>query len=235
MPPTSVDPAHADARSLPSPPLVALAGWLVPGAGYWLIGQRARALVVGVTILTLFFSGILLGGVRAIQVPGYGEDGGRLYAVVEKRRVSEDRVLVSSTVKEHKVGQETPGGVWVGTHIRMLLPEIGNKPWSICQVMAGPAALASGAWSVWASRPVVHEDKSISPAPGVLSHSRVNEIAVLYTAVAGMLNLLTMIDAAGRADEAMAARSGQHSRLVGAMMFLFRRGGGGGNAARRAR
>ena len=37
------------------------------------------------------------------------------------------------------------------------------------------------------------------PPVGAKSHARVNEIGVLYTAVAGMLNLLAMIDAAHRA------------------------------------
>ena len=30
---------------MPPPPLVALAGWFVPGAGYVMIGQRARGVV----------------------------------------------------------------------------------------------------------------------------------------------------------------------------------------------
>ncbi len=39
-----------------------------------------------------------------------------------------------------------------------------------------------------------------------MSHSRVNEIAVLYTAVAGMLNLLAMIDASHRANHSEAKK-----------------------------
>ena len=49
------------------PPIVTLAGWLVPGAGYWLIGQRARAITVGVTILVLFICGLLIGGMRVLE------------------------------------------------------------------------------------------------------------------------------------------------------------------------
>ena len=86
-------------------------------------------------------------------------------------------------------------GPWVATDARALLGEVGSKPWSICQVMTGPLAMAAGAWSVQASRPVDDGE----PA-GVLSHSRINEIAVLYTAVAGMLNLLVIIDSAARAS-----------------------------------
>jgi hypothetical protein len=78
--------------------------------------------------------------------------------------------------------------------MRGLLGEVGGKPWSICQVMSGPLAVAAGACSVQASR--APDD---SEPAGVLSHSRINEIAVLYTAVAGMLNLLVIIDSAARA------------------------------------
>src|SRR5215213_9083568 len=67
------------AGRMPSPPVVALAAWALPGAGYWLVGERARALIVGFTIIALFVAGLLIGGVRVLQVPGYGEDGGRVY------------------------------------------------------------------------------------------------------------------------------------------------------------
>lgn len=187
------DPAAvpSDVSSMPPAPLVAIAGWLVPGAGYWLIGHRARALVVGVTIITLFLAGTLIGGVRAIQVPGYGEDGGRLY------------IEPGGRIREQLPGRAQPSNQWVMTDSRAVLGEIGNKPWSICQVMTGPVALLGGAASVRASRPVeVGEMRRPGEAPGVLSHSRINEIAVLYTAVAGMLNLLAMIDAAARAGYA---------------------------------
>jgi hypothetical protein len=43
--------AAASSSAAHPPPLVALAGWLLPGAGYWLIGQKVRAVTVGVTIL----------------------------------------------------------------------------------------------------------------------------------------------------------------------------------------
>src|SRR6478609_5628989 len=52
-------------------PLVGLASWILPGAGYWLIGQRARAVTVGFTIIALFLLGLLIGGVRSLEVPGY--------------------------------------------------------------------------------------------------------------------------------------------------------------------
>ena len=57
------------------PPLVALAGWLLPGAGYWLIGERVRAVTVGVTILVVFTLGILIAGIRVVQAPDMSGPG----------------------------------------------------------------------------------------------------------------------------------------------------------------
>lgn len=151
-------------RTVP-PPLVALAGWLVPGAGYWVIGQRARGLVVGVTIVLLFLSGLLIGGVRAMEVPAYDQYG--RYAAPQRG--------------------------WVR--------ELAQRPWFLAQVLTGPIGLGGAAASNWAARPA--EDRNMASGygepRGALSHGRINEIAVLYTAVAGLLNLLAIIDAAHRA------------------------------------
>lgn len=206
----AVSTAASSHAPKPPAPLVALAAWLLPGAGYWLIGQRARAITVGATIITLFLAGTLIGGVRAIQVPGYGEEGGKLYVNRERDELSDGRRVIVDRVREHRVGGTQPDGEPVVTNLGALLRDVGNKPWAICQVMTGPVAFVGGAASVRASRPVeTLEDRDgedgdvvtrqLGAAPGVLSHSRVNEIAVLYTAVAGMLNLLAIIDASARA------------------------------------
>src|SRR5262245_16913314 len=71
----------ANRRTRLPAPLVALAGWLVPGAGYWIIGERARALVVLVSIVTLYVLGLLIAGVRVVEVPGYGKHGYQLQLV----------------------------------------------------------------------------------------------------------------------------------------------------------
>jgi hypothetical protein len=214
MPLPESDPAAASQSSTPSPAVVAIAGWLLPGAGYWLVGHRARALVAGVTIIILFMSGILIGGVRSIQVPSYGENGGPLHLWHELKeehdysankqvfvRTGRSRIDERAPFDDDRNHRRSELGPAVVTDLKMLVGDVANKPWSICQVLAGPVAIANGAWSVWASRgPVLANGKVDSP--GQLSHSRVNEIAVLYTAVAGMLNLIVIIDAAARAAHA---------------------------------
>ena len=129
------------------PPIVALATWVVPGSGYWLIGQRGRALTVGITIIILFILGMLIGGVRVVDVPNG---------------------VLSNPVSA-----------------------VSQKPWFVGQILAGPITLIASS--------IGHDDAYFA------SHSRMNEVGTLYTAVAGMLNLLAIIDAAYRAGHNGAA------------------------------
>lgn len=126
---------------MPPAPMTALLGWLIPGAGYWVLGERARGMIVCLTVLAVFTMGALIGGLRLVDAP---------------TELSAAALL--------------------------------DKPWFIGQVLAGPvsvaAAIAAG-----------HVD------PMRVSHGRSWEIGTLYTAVAGMLNLLALIDATHRAAQ----------------------------------
>ncbi len=126
------------------PPLVALAAWIIPGGGYWMIRQRDRGTVVGVTILLLFVLGILIGGVRVVEAPP-------------------------------------------------AISQILQRPWFIGQFLVGPIGLIAAWISNGLGTSAAYAD--------VVSHSRINEIGTLYTAVAGMLNLMAIIDAAWRAGQ----------------------------------
>jgi hypothetical protein len=44
-----------------------VAAWLAPGLGHWQIGEKARGVVLGLTVYLLFAGGLLLGGIRAIN------------------------------------------------------------------------------------------------------------------------------------------------------------------------
>jgi hypothetical protein len=45
----------------------ALAGWLLPGLGHWLIGQRRRGGVLMLTLLLLWAAGLTVGGISVID------------------------------------------------------------------------------------------------------------------------------------------------------------------------
>lgn len=44
------------------PALAWILGWLLPGAGHWYLGQRARGAVLGAALVSCFAAGVLIGG-----------------------------------------------------------------------------------------------------------------------------------------------------------------------------
>lgn len=155
----------ADRSNAVPAPLVALCGWLVPGLGYALIGQRARAVVAGGAIVLTFLLGLLIGGVRVVDVPGYDASGSR------------------------KPVRNTNGLAVADSWALKAAPfdELLNKPWYIAQTLVGPI----NGLATWGS---------LSAAAGGhhTSTARLFDIGTLYTAVAGMLNLLVILDATYR-------------------------------------
>jgi hypothetical protein len=72
--------------------------------------------------------------------------------------------------------------------------EIVNKPWYIAQVLTGPLNVVASVASVHAA------ERGVRP-----STARTFDIGTLYTAVAGMLNLLVIMDSIYLGSRATAA------------------------------
>lgn len=116
----------------------ALAAWLVPGLGHYLLGQRRRGLILAVSIGLLWLGGLLIGGVGAI-----------------------DRTA--------------------------------HPAWFLGQMLVSPSVIVEyyhvRLRTAGRDEPMPGEDPAYRP-----SFARTNEQGVLYTALAGMLNLLAVID-----------------------------------------
>jgi hypothetical protein len=115
-----------------NPPLIGLAAWALPGLGHWLLGQRSRAIVLCITVMLTYWTGVAVGGIRYTVDP------------------------------------------------------TGNTLWFLAQTGAGPQVIALyGA--------TAHKDLPAAvPWPD-------SDIAVIYAGVAGLLNMLVILDAIGRA------------------------------------
>lgn len=119
-------------------PGAAVAAWILPGLGHFILGQRQRGAILCVTIGVLWLSGMIIGGI---------------------------------SVFDHR---EHPA-------------------WFVGQMLMSP--------SVIMDQTIIHKLKPL-PGPTVPesypayepSFGRVNEQGVLYTAVAGLLNLLAILD-----------------------------------------
>ena len=118
--------------------IAALLAWLIPGAGYFYLGLRKRALLLFVCIEATFIFGLYIGTVRIID-PGY------------------------------------------------------SLLWFLAQIFAGLNTIVAHLWA--ARLPGPYADPAISRN---WSYS----MGVLYTGVAGLLNLLAVLDTAIRAGRA---------------------------------
>jgi hypothetical protein len=117
-------------------PLEAAAGWLLPGLGHILLGQRLRGLILMASILGLWLTGLVIGGITC----------------------------VNST---------------------------DHTAWFAGQALVAPS------FAVDRYRAYIKVDPYPPPGPKAAyepSYGRANEQGILYTALAGLLNLLAIID-----------------------------------------
>ncbi len=155
-----------------SPMVVAIAGWILPGMGYVVLGQTWRGVVAGTTILLLILMGIFIGGIRVIELPGFDNAG--------------KRVVVPGTDQ------------WVLT--ARPVPTLMEEIWFMPQLLNGPVTLLAGRQSLALTR----------SGSAMKMHGRLDDIGILYVAIAGVLNLIIIIDSAHRASKASLSETEQN-------------------------
>jgi hypothetical protein len=153
----------ASQETPPMDPLAGVLGALLPGAGHLYQGQFRRALLVGGGVLGLFFSGLLIGGIDAIDSRN-------------------DRLWF--------LGQMLVGPVAFGVDavhqnvFKAIDPETGQRRSPV------PGEVKDAQTGRWVPSPAGAQPP-ISKGMG-----KMNEIGTLYITVAGMLNLIVILDAA---------------------------------------
>lgn len=115
---------------------VGLFGWLIPGGGYFVLGDKKRGTIVLVTLVLTFLVGLYIGSIGVID-------------------------------------------------------PVGAKPWYVAQVMNSPVVIVIGN-IVTHGYQVYAQTKDYSQAYFVFG--RACEIGQIYTSVAGLLNLLCIIN-----------------------------------------
>lgn len=170
----------------PTPPTATLnlaagiAAALLPGLGHALRGEPRRALLAGAAVLFLFFSGILIGGID----------------VIDSR---EDRVWF--------IGQALVGPVAFAVdyvhqdHFKAYGPETSSPDSRAPQIVSRSGR--PDETRVWSDTNSRYEWQRLSPdqlaagmgPPNTKSVAKVNEIGTLYATLAGMVNLIVILDA----------------------------------------
>jgi hypothetical protein len=150
-------------------PVAGLLAAVLPGLGHWYLGERKRAVLIAVGILGLFFGGILIGGID----------------VVDSR---EDTIWF---VGEALVGPVAFGVDWVHQH---KLKVVGPTEERLSDGRTMTVRKLRSA------RPDEGRDAQGNAVPGgtppnTKSLGRMNELGTLFATIAGMLNLIAIIDA----------------------------------------
>jgi hypothetical protein len=120
----SVESRQSRENPLPFLFLVGLAGWFIPGGGYFLLKETKRAVVILVTIVLTFGLGVYIGSIGVID-------------------------------------------------------PIGSRLWYVVQMMNSPFVAIVGRMTAGGGFPVF---------------GRPNEMGQIYTSIAGLLNLLCIVN-----------------------------------------
>jgi hypothetical protein len=172
--------APAETIDLKDPALAAFLAWLIPGLGHWYQGRRAKAVLYFVCIMGVFVYGVCLGSSNETCLDGKGTIGyGR--AVYFSWRDGDRRlpylcqICIGLPALPALVQAERMGN--------------GQKVWW-GGFMAPPRLPAPGENG--------HDPNLDQPTPNDL-HRRLHryfELATFFTMVGGLLNVLTIYDAA---------------------------------------
>jgi TM2 domain-containing membrane protein YozV len=150
-------------------PLAALLSAALPGAGQIFLGHRARGLFIMLGVLGLFLSGLFVGGLSCVD---------------------------SRENKIWFIGQALCGPVAFLTdalHQNFYKGAVVTGPNAGKRITPGPdETLVKGP----GGQRMVAQRNADQPPAIVKSIGRANELGVLFGAIAGMLNLICIIDAA---------------------------------------
>jgi hypothetical protein len=170
--------SDSPAIDLKDPILAALLAWLVPGLGHWYQGRRAKAVLFFVCIMGLFGYGVYLGGGTRIDQDGNKRFLGYGRAVYLSMQRDDLRLYYLS-----QIGVGLPAFPALVQAYRM-----NNKKevwWG--GFMAPPRPVQAGFGDKNKDQPTAHDLNYLL--------NRTLELATIFTAVAGLLNVLAIYDA----------------------------------------
>jgi hypothetical protein len=135
----------SESSSIARIPIAGLLAWILPGLGHLYLGYRQRGIILLVTIMVTFWSGVAIGGVKGTVDPS------------------------------------------------------NRKAWFFAELCTGSHALVAWGWHKAVGLTPKAPDQRPMPYTG---HWLRADVGIHYAGVAGLLNLLIILDAITRADPA---------------------------------
>ncbi|MFZ1933228.1 MAG: DUF6677 family protein [Thermoguttaceae bacterium] len=166
------------AIDLKDPIVAALLAWLIPGLGHWYQGRRAKAILFFVCIMGLFGYGVVLGGGTRVDQDGNKRFLGYGRAVYLSMHSDDLRLYYISQIGVGLPAFPALFQAYQMNHHRAVI-------WS--GFMAPPRPVEVGFNDPNKDQPIAHDLYYFL--------NRDFELATIFTAVAGLLNVLVIYDA----------------------------------------
>ena len=176
--PDAPQQTDSPAIDLKDPIMAALLAWLVPGLGHWYQGRRAKAVLFFVCIMGLFAYGVYLGGGKRVDKDGQERSLGYGRAVYVSMQKDDLRLYYLSQIG---VGLPAMPAVLQAYRMNHNLAVIWNG------FMAPPRPVEVRPNDPNEGQPTAHDLNYLL--------NRTLELATIFTAVAGLLNVLAVYDA----------------------------------------
>lgn len=162
----------------------AIAAWLLPGLGHYLIGEKKRGLIIMVALYALFIAGLLIGGID----------------VIDRRQ---DKLWYAGQI------MMGPPAIVIDRIRERLQHEIDDRSLRVAETLPNARHHDQDLWVKTKTGPDRVRQwnnaglTKMLQTPGEQpifrkSVGRVNELGTLYCTLAGMLNLLVIMDVAFR-------------------------------------
>lgn len=187
MPPTPKpeQPAHRE----PWQPVAGLLAFLIPGAGHFHLGHRRRGVFIGTGVALLFVTGLLFGGIDSVD-----RRENPLWFWFYGQMWNGPAVFVVDWIHQKQFKVVDP----IGGFLRSARPDEYRDPRTgrPVPIRIDPATNERFAELPDASGPGVARVAGAEVRPPKLrTLGRVSELGTLFIAVAGMMNLIAIIDA----------------------------------------
>ncbi|MCC6675619.1 MAG: hypothetical protein IT436_00620 [Phycisphaerales bacterium] len=206
-------------------PVAGLAALILPGAGHFVLGQRGRAAAIAAGVLGLFFGGLLIGGIDVVDSRedrlwfiGQALIGPVAFGVDYAHQTHfkgvyiPPEILVNKKISSRQLALLTrsprsagPGEVREVMTLQVVDPHQGQAASVTIPVLRRLTAqeFASAGLSPELDEnqaPLTRAEMSALDAKGLgppnrKSLSKVNELGTLFATIAGMLNIIVILDA----------------------------------------
>lgn len=175
--------------------LVGLTGWIVPGGGHLLLNEKRHAIIIFITIALTFCTGLYIGSVGIID-----PEGSKPWYIAQLMNSPAVAALgyLNTNWLLFSIGFENQSDLNNGIISEDLQRQFENNRISLSQEARISTNPKGYEWLITDKQKAYRlrsQESRINIYPDYAVYGRPNEIGQIYTSIAGLLNLLCIVNA----------------------------------------